>query len=258
MAQRSGSEKPIAEKAELTRSAGNLKFWLFAFVLIVMSGFLYRVITSRLNIILQSPINLAVPLSTFPLKIGDWAGSENPIRSTTKEYMEQNFADDFLSRRYINSQTNMWADVYIVYCSSRPGGILGHRPGVCYPANGWISDSVESSTFTTASGREVSCLIQRFHMPEPQYRESIVLNYYILNGQVTTRENDFSGLLGRRPNIAGDPARYVAQIQISSIFENSIREMAKLIADQVFDLLPDKNGVVNTAGLPAFGAGSSQ
>jgi hypothetical protein len=70
------------------------------------------------------------------------------------------------------------------------------------------------------------------------------LNFYILNGRITADENDFSGLLGRRPNIAGDPARYVAQIQISSVLESSIRTIAEDMTDLVLDYLPDENGKV--------------
>jgi hypothetical protein len=79
-------------------------------------------------------------------------------------------------------------------------------------------------------------------MPAPAYEQKVILNFYVLNGQLTADESDFSGLLGRRPNIAGDPARYVAQIQISSVLENSIRTMAKDITDLILDYLPDQNG----------------
>jgi len=74
--------------------------------------------------------------------------------------------------------------------------------------------------------------------------QKVVLNFYILNGQFTTEENDFSGFLGRRPNIAGDPARYVAQVQISSVLENSVRTAAKDMTDLILDFLPDRNGIV--------------
>jgi len=76
------------------------------------------------------------------------------------------------------------------------------------------------------------------------YEQIVVLNFYILNGQITTDEKDFSGLLDRRPNIAGDPARYVAQVQVSSVLENSIITAAKEMADVILDFLPDKNGIV--------------
>jgi len=76
------------------------------------------------------------------------------------------------------------------------------------------------------------------------HNRTVVLNFYILNGQVTADENDFSGPLGRRPNIAGDPARYVAQVQISSVLENFVRTMAKDVTDLVLDYLPDPSGKV--------------
>jgi len=131
-----------------------------------------------------------------------------------------------------------------VYCSSRPGGILGHRPRVCYPGGGWIHDGTEPSQFISTSGKQIPCLIHRFHKPAPTYDQKVVLNFYILNGQITTNESDFSGIFGRRPNIAGDPARYVAQVQISSVLENSIREAAKDMTDLILDYFPDENGEV--------------
>jgi hypothetical protein len=197
-----------------------------------------------LNLIVDTPLTLPVPISTLPVQIGSWAGNDLVIPTTTKEYMQKNFADDFLSRQYINTTTKSWANVYVVYCSSRPGGILGHQPLVCYPAHGWIYDSTEPSQFTSRSGQQILCLIHRFHKPAPMYDQIVVLNFYILNGQITTNENDFSGLLGRRPNIAGDLARYVAQVQISSILEDSVRTAAQDMTDLILDLIPDKNGTV--------------
>jgi hypothetical protein len=223
--------------------------WILAVLLLVSSGITYRLLASHFELLFDTPISLPVPLSGFPSEVGDWVGQDIPIAETTKEYMEKNFADDFLSRRYTNAATGAWADVYIVYCSSRPGGILGHRPRVCYPANGWVCDSTEPSQFISRSGRQISCLIHRFHKPAPAYEQTVVLNFYILNGQITTDENGFSGPWGRRPNIAGDPARYVAQVQISSVLENSIRTAAKDMTDLVLDYLPDENGKVRGADL---------
>jgi EpsI family protein len=221
--------------------------WVFAVIMITLSGITYRVLANRLKYAIESPINLPVPLSAFPNQVGNWDGKDLPIPSITKEYMEKNFADDFLSRRYINGTTNAWADVYIVYCSSQPGGILGHQPRVCYPGNGWVHDSTEPSQFISRAGRQIPCLIHRFHKPAPMYNQIVVLNFYILNGQITTNENDFSGLLGRRPNIAGNPARYVAQVQISSVLENSILNIATDMTDLILDYIPDENGEVKVA-----------
>ncbi|MHC4732847.1 MAG: exosortase-associated EpsI family protein [Planctomycetota bacterium] len=218
--------------------------WILAVLLLISSGVTYRLLASHLELLFENPISPPVPLNTFPTQIGNWVGRDLSIPNTTKEYMEKNFADDFLSRRYVNSATGAWADVYIVYCSSRPGGILGHRPRVCYPAHGWIHDSTEPSQFMSRTSRQIHCLIHRFDKTVPTHDQTVVLNFYILNGQLTADEDDFSGPLGRRPNIAGDPARYVAQVQISSVLENSIRTAAKDMTDLILDFLPDKNGEV--------------
>ena len=202
---------------------------------------------SRLQIVLNTPIDLPIPLSDFPAKIGNWQGTELTIPATTMEYMQKHFADDFLNRRYINSKTQAWADVYIVYCSSRPGGILGHRPRVCYTGSGWIHDSTEESQFISDSGQQVPCLVHWFHKPAPAYEQKVVLNFYILNGQITTEEDDFSSLFGRRPNVEGDPARYVAQVQIGSVLENSVRTAAEDMIGQILDFFPDKSGKVRAA-----------
>ena len=221
-----------------------LLVWVFSIILLIISGVGYRVLAARLRLAVGTSINLPISLDAFPSQIGDWTGKDLTIPVTTKEYMEKHFADDFLSRRYINTATKAWADVYVVYCSSQPGGILGHRPRVCYPAHGWIHDSTEPSQFISRLGRQIPCLIHRFRKPAPTYDQTVVLNFYILNGQITTDEKNFSGPLGRRPNIAGDPARYVAQVQISSVLENSIRTAANDFTDQILEFLPDDNGNV--------------
>lgn len=212
--------------------------------MIILSGIAYRVLAYRLKLVAANPISLPAPLSVFPMHIGNWVGTDLSIPATTKEYMKKHFADDFLSRQYINDMIQAWADVYIVYCSSQPGGILGHQPRVCYPGNGWIHDSTETSKFISRAGRKIPCLIHRFHKPAPMYNQTVVLNFYILNGQLTTDEKDFSGLLGRRPNIDGNPARYVAQVQISSVLENSILNIATDMTDLMLDFFPDENSTV--------------
>ncbi len=217
-------------------------------MLLVSAGIAYRVSAHKLKVLGNEPVALPVPLSGFPIRIGNWIGSELPIPATTREYMERNFADDYFSRRYVNSADKTWVDIYVVYCSTRPGGILGHRPGVCYPANGWLHESTETSQFTSQDGRQIDCLVQRFRQPAPALDEVVVLSFYVRNGRMTATESDFSGLFGRKANIARDPSRYVAQVQISSVLESSVRKAARDITDLVLDFLPDENGKVRAAG----------
>jgi hypothetical protein len=154
--------------------------------------------------------------------------------------MQQNFADDYFSRRYINNEKRAYADVYVVYCTTRPASIIGHKPQVCYVNSGWIRDITEKKSFTSRSGEELPCLIHRFHRPAGNYAEVVILNFYVVNGRVLTDENEFSGLMGRRPNIGGKEAQYVSQIQISSTYESHVLEAAHDMVDMLLEWLPDE------------------
>ncbi|MFH1717496.1 MAG: hypothetical protein ABIF19_09120, partial [Planctomycetota bacterium] len=63
-------------------------------------------------------------------------------------------------------------------------------------------------------------------------------------GRITSDERVFSGVGWRTPNIEGDPARYVAQVQVSSRLENSVRAAAKEMAELILDFFPDSSGRV--------------
>ena len=223
------------------------QYWLLAVMLIASSGVTYRFLASRVEYAVAKPVKLPVGLDDFPTRISQWVGSDLPIPPATRTYVQENFADDYLSRRYINTTSNIWADLYVVYCSSRPGSIVGHRPRQCYPGAGWVHDGTEVSSFVSRAGRRIPCLVHRFHRPVSPYEEVVVLNYYLLNGRITNDEDRFSGPFGRRPNIAGDPARYVAQIQISSISATAVKSAARDISDRILDFLPGEDGRVRAA-----------
>jgi hypothetical protein len=220
-----------------------LVVWILAILLLLCAGIVYRIMAKQLKLVVDTSIKLPHPLSTFPAEVGNWNGKDVPI-----PYNIQRVAgnDDFLSRLYTNRLTKEWANVYIAY-SARPRTMLGHKPQVCYVGNGWILDSTESSKVISASGTTIPCLVHRFHKPAPDNTRVVVLNFYILNGQITSDESSFSGVGWRTPNIAGNPARYVAQVQISSVLENSVRIAAKDMTDLMITFFPDENGKVKAA-----------
>jgi hypothetical protein len=227
-------------------SWGSTPVWfsaLVAVVLLTIAGVAYRAAASRLQGDSIAPVKLPIPLKQIPMQVDGWTGEDLSIPEVTIAYMERHFADDFISRRYTNAAEGLRADVYVVYCSSRPGGILGHQPLVCFPANGWIHDGTEPSQVVSRSGRPINCLVHRFHKPAPAFQEAVVLSFYVLNGRITLSERDFSGSLGRRPNLSGDPARYVAQVQVTSVREVSARAAASQMADIILAFLPDQNGM---------------
>jgi hypothetical protein len=214
-------------------------------MLLVAAGVAYRIAASAWGKTSDKNIELPVLLSEIPRQIGGWSGEDLKIEAATEEYMRTNFADDYMSRRYVNKAERLFADAYVVYCSTRPSGILGHRPQICYPGSGYEWDGTTQSDFTTQSGRKIECLIHCFHTRPPAFQQVYVLNFYVLNGRITLSEKGFSSLFDRRPNLDGDLARYVAQVQISSFnTEYPARALASQIADIILRFLPDQDGLV--------------
>ena len=214
--------------------------WVLAILLLLCAGIAYRVLASDLKNVVDTPITLPIPLSAFPTEIIDWTGKDVAIPQNIQRVAGN---DDFINRLYTNKSSNQWSNVYIAYCA-RPRNMLGHRPEECYIGGGWVHDSTKQSQFISTEGRVIPCLIHRFHRPAPETGEVVVLNFYILNSQITADESGFSGVGWRTPNIAGNPARYVAQVQISSVLEDSVRLAAKDMTDLILDFLPDQNGKV--------------
>ncbi len=210
--------------------------WLLAILLLVSAGAAYRVLDSRLG----RSVTLPVSLDAYPKRIEQWDGQDVPIPLNIQKVAGN---DAFVNRLYKSRSSKEWVNVYIAY-TGHPRTMRGHRPRVCYVAGGWIHDGTEQAKFMSSGGRELSCLIHRFHRPAPEHDETVVLNYYVVNGRLTCDDRVFSGRGWRTPNIEGDPARYVAQVQISSVLENSALAAARDMAEIIFDFLPDENGQV--------------
>jgi hypothetical protein len=219
--------------------------WLLAVAALLLAGAVYRLAASRLKAIIANPITLPVPLSEFPVRVNGWIGTDVPLSESIQRVARN---DDFFNRLYTNAPNDQQVNVYVAY-SARPRTMLGHRPQVCYVAGGWVHDSTEESQVVSSGGRAIPCLIHRFHMPGVEGKEAVVLNFYIVNGLITTDESVFTGLGWRTPNIAGNPARYVAQVQVSSVLENSVRSASKGMADLILGFFPDENGEVKATEL---------
>jgi len=229
------------------RFRGGTPVWLSAVIavlLLVTAGIAYRAVAARVQGDAVPQVRLPIPLEDFPRRVDHWVGEDQEIPEVTQIYIRRNFADDYISRRYTNVARGIAADIYVVYCASKPGGILGHKPSVCFPANGWIDNGATSTQIVTRAGRSIPCLVHQFRKPAPAYQQVVVLSFYVLNGQITLTERDFSGIMGRRPNLLGDPARYVAQVQVSSILEHSARTAIAEMADLILAFLPDPDGYV--------------
>ncbi|MBN2020394.1 MAG: EpsI family protein [Sedimentisphaerales bacterium] len=229
-----------------TRQSAIAKTWVVIVILLVVAllaatGALYRGVAEYLGVIVRMPVELPVSLNAFPYEVGDWKGKDTPLSEPVQRIARN---DDYINREYQNHSTNEHINLYVAY-TTRPRTMLGHRPTLCYPASGWIHDSTVKTSVVSLSERTIPCLLHRFHRPAPNSGEMIVLNFYVVNGVLTTDESTFSGIGWRTPNIKGNPARYVAQIQIGSTSENGARAAAGHMADLLIPFFPAENGQRN-------------
>jgi len=203
------------ERAMTTRTHPRTGRWgvvIFWCVILVVVGLALRVLGPDRESSEASVVHLERPLSELPLVFGSWEGVDVPVDPQVLQVAKN---DDYVSRRYYNRATGKFVDFYLAY-TARPANMLGHRPSVCYPAQGWISNDPEEIELTLQGGKRMACLIHRFSRDVPTPENLVVLNYYVLAGQTTADWTDFWGPKWRRPNAAGDPTFYVAQVQVAT------------------------------------------
>lgn len=221
------------------------RFWTFkkaiagCIVILLIGGVFYRQFSEYLQKAAAQPVSLDVPLKNLPIEINNWQGRDVPIPDEIVRVAQN---DDFVNRYYANSQHRISANLYIAF-SATPRTMLGHRPDVCYKGAGFNHEFTEEKILKSAAGLEFPCLVHKFSLGD---KVIYVLNFYILNGTITTNEGGFAGIAMRLPNIEGKIARYVAQVQISSDFQISTEQAAIDFTDIILEFLPDQNGLTSS------------
>lgn len=199
--------------------------------LLSISGISYHFLSVYLKKMTSVPIKLEKELNFVPLEISGWQGKDVPI---SLEILKVAQNDDYINRQYSKPDEGLYCNLYISF-SSRPRTMLGHRPRVCYKGAGWIHDETLKISLKTLSGRGFPVLLHKFHK---EYDEIFVVNYYILNGKISTSEGGFTGLAFRAPNIDGQIARYVAQVQLAGRYESSVTTAAQDFTDTIMEFFP--------------------
>lgn len=194
-----------------TRNSLTCSAVLWVVVLLAFGG-ARRWIDSVLTAAPAGPIALDKPLSTLPLRLGSWVGNDVPVDPAV---MRVSGADDYVNRAYRDERSGMAVNLYVGY-TARPVTMLGHRPDICYPANGWLRVSKETGSIGLPRGGELECEIHEFKRDDPHAPSLVVLSYYVLQGRPTTEWTDFWGPRWRQPNFSRDPSYYVAQVQVTA------------------------------------------
>jgi hypothetical protein len=227
-------------------------YYIGAICILTASGIGFRTLGQYLEVYEVKPVILPRQLAEFPIQVGNWSGRNIPIPAETLKIAHN---DDYLYRLYTNNESREIINLYIAY-TARPRNMVGHNPQACYEGGGWVHDGTEPSTFVLNSGIIVPCLIHHFHRPLPSNETVTVLNYYVANGRFSNDERLFSGIGWRTPNIRGDASKYVAQIQISSSQESSVRRAAEETTFLILGFLPDENG--KTSGTELINAAETK
>lgn len=207
--------------------------------MVICSGAIDRWLTTSLVPAAKGEQQLS--LSSFPHQIGHWKGSDIDL---SQQVIEAAGSDDSVNRLYQNDDVSQWAFIYIAYWADRRL-MTGHSPEICYTATGWTHNDSCQLKITTSAGKIIPCTIHRFRKPDASGQETIVLDFYLLNGLVSREQESYYGLKWSRRVKQNMNSKYAVHIQISSTLESSVREAAQQLGDIILSYLPDENGTVS-------------
>ena len=177
-------------------------------LVIIVFSVAYSVLAARL----VAPVNtISLPtaaLERLPLQIGSWTGKETPL---DEEIVRATDTDAHISRIYSRHNAFEYISLYIAY-GVRARDLMPHRPEVCYTGTGWTLIDKRSLKLPLSDEKELPCNIFQFSRGTLDTKKTVLLNYYIVDGQHCP---DVSLLRSKAWRGSGK-IRYVAQVQIAT------------------------------------------
>jgi exosortase D (VPLPA-CTERM-specific) len=77
------------------------------------------------------------PLTAFPLKLGEWRGTEGEV---PREQLEELKLTDYIMATYSHPGAAQSVELYVAYYASQRKGASIHSPKACLPGGGWVID----------------------------------------------------------------------------------------------------------------------
>jgi EpsI family protein len=159
---------------------GSLRFWIAAALMLATALALQAHSRSEF-------FPPRAPLSSLPLEIDGWTGTDGAIDQQTLEILGPG---DFLVRDYVNAgrpqpQPEPWIDLYIAYFPSQRTGDTIHSPNHCLPGAGWVPTSREIVRLTRPDGSTFP--VNRYVVSKSGERQ-LVLYWYQAHGRVVASE----------------------------------------------------------------------
>ncbi len=123
------------------------------------------------------------PLSSFPVELRSWAGTDIPIPDETRKRLGRG---EFLQRTYRDPMSSgAYVDLYVAYIPDQRA-LFRHLPQDCLEGSGW--SRVESGTTTLAFSGEAPFAANRYLIAKGDDRQ-LVLFWYSARGRRVASED---------------------------------------------------------------------
>lgn len=182
-----------------------------AVVLLCCAGAGRHFVQGKVEAAMGQMLPLSQPLSTLPLKVGLWEGRDLSLDDDVRQMTGD---DDFINRVYTRSDLSRSVRVYVGYIG-RPRARMGHRPDICYPAQGFQETAKEMHELRISNGSTVPSVLYEFSAPLPDVGRDLVLATFLINGRFTSDVLQVNSYNTRNPGLLSRRDAYVARVQLS-------------------------------------------
>lgn len=193
--------KPTDGLSRSSRLAAGL-----ALGIVLAGGIGYRVAASRMGRMLTSAPMPKGTLAGLPMDLDGWSGQELVL---DEKLIRATDTDDHVCRQLTSRQGLPGAVLFVGY-GINLRDLTPHRPEVCYVGQGWTQIGADTITLPLPEGGKLPCRLFRFRKGELSPRVTVVLHYYIADGQ---RGADVDWLLDAALR-GSSRAHYAARVQI--------------------------------------------
>lgn len=147
---------------------------------------------------------LAKPLDSVPLRIGEFAGIDNP--PLEESVLRELKATEYLSRTYRRSDLD--ADLFVAFYAQQRAGVSMHSPKHCLPGAGWEIWDYDTLT-VSANGRQFQ--INKYSISHEGNRK-VVLYWYQSKERIFASEYVGKLLLARDALLRNSTAAAIVRI----------------------------------------------
>jgi EpsI family protein len=131
----------------------------------------------------RQPLLTRTSLSSFPLSLTTWAGTDVPLPDETRKRLG---TGEFLQRTYRDSAARgSYVDLYVAYVPDQRA-MFHHPPQVCLEGSGW--SALESGTTTLAFPGAAPFSAKRYLIAKGEERQ-LVLFWYSARGRRAASED---------------------------------------------------------------------